>query len=428
MTLALSEQQQKAVALCQEWHHARDRPVFRLFGYAGSGKTTLAQHIVGALGANPVRYAAFTGKATSVLRDKGCDPASTIHSLIYMPKAMARTRLRELRAELDALKANGVADHNRARVTDLERAVRAEEERLASPAFALRRPAESTLTGSELLVVDEVSMVNGPMAQDLLSFDVPILCLGDPAQLPPVEGDGWFLDQDADVTLTEVHRSALDSPVTRIATTIRTADPLTRGYGVAGRDGESGRVRDLSRSVLLGYDQVLCGTNATRWQAIRTIRRQQGLADRAVPMAGDRIIILSNSTELDIYNGQQFDVLAAERKDRDRLSLIVRDDNGSQDLEVWAWGFSGPDGERRARISGRGATAAATFAQAVTVHKAQGSQWPRVLVVDESDVFTRMARGDATARWRAGQRWLYTAATRASEQVTITGTGIIRRG
>lgn len=430
MTLTLSPQQEQAMVACQTWfsNGVRDRPVFRLFGYAGTGKTTLARYIVDTLGVSPVRYAAYTGKATSVLRSKGCDPASTIHSLIYLPRAMARSRLRDLREQLTALKAGGVHPGNRAQVMELERRIKAEEERLASPSFTLRVPAESTLTGSGLLVVDEVSMVNGDTARDLQSFQVPILCLGDPAQLPPVEGDAWFTSQDADVTLTEVHRSALDSPVTRIATTVRMAEPLTRGWGVTGLDGESGRVRDLPRAALLDYDQVLCGTNATRWQAIRAIRTLQGLGARTVPGPGDRIIILSNSGELDVYNGQQFTVVSElGSDDRDKLDLYVRDDDGvGRDLQVWSWGFRDLDGERRARISGRGDTAAATFAQAITVHKAQGSQWPRVLVVDESDVFTRMARGAPDDRYRAGQRWAYTAVTRASEQVVITGPGVIR--
>ena len=56
--------------------------VFRLFGYAGTGKTTLATHIADDVDGE-VKFAAFTGKAASVMRGKGCRGASTIHSLIY---------------------------------------------------------------------------------------------------------------------------------------------------------------------------------------------------------------------------------------------------------------------------------------------------------------------------------------------------------
>src|ERR1700753_1460163 len=57
-------------------------PVFRLFGFAGTGKTTLARHIADGVHGE-VKFAAFTGKAALVMRNKGCDNASTIHSLIY---------------------------------------------------------------------------------------------------------------------------------------------------------------------------------------------------------------------------------------------------------------------------------------------------------------------------------------------------------
>ena len=56
--------------------------MFRLFGYAGVGKTTLARHVAqGARG--EAAFAAFTGKAALVMRSKGCAGATTIHALIY---------------------------------------------------------------------------------------------------------------------------------------------------------------------------------------------------------------------------------------------------------------------------------------------------------------------------------------------------------
>src|SRR5262249_40875325 len=56
--------------------------LFRLFGYAGTGKTTLARHLAAHIDGE-VKFAAFTGKAALVMRAKGCGGASTIHSLIY---------------------------------------------------------------------------------------------------------------------------------------------------------------------------------------------------------------------------------------------------------------------------------------------------------------------------------------------------------
>src|SRR5450759_498092 len=69
--------------------------VFRLFGYAGTGKTTLANHIAEDVDGE-VKFAAFTGKAASVMRGKGCRGASTIHSL-DLPGARERRGSAELR-------------------------------------------------------------------------------------------------------------------------------------------------------------------------------------------------------------------------------------------------------------------------------------------------------------------------------------------
>src|SRR3982075_4751719 len=118
--------------------------IFRLFGYAGTGKTTLAKHIAEGIDGK-VLFAAFTGKAACVMRSKGCYSASTIHSLIY--------KARETGEEM--------------------------------PSFELWDDAPASK--AKLIIIDECSMVDGELARDLLSFDVPLLVLGDPAQLPPIQ-------------------------------------------------------------------------------------------------------------------------------------------------------------------------------------------------------------------------------------------------
>src|SRR5690242_8515749 len=130
----------KAVAA---WLKAKPRrnhtpPVFRLFGYAGTGKTTLAKHIAAGVDGK-VMFAAFTGKAASVMRQKGCTGASTIHSLIY----------------------------------------RARESSEETPSFDLWH--DSPAAKARLIVIDECSMVDAELGRDLLSFAAPVLVLGDPA-------------------------------------------------------------------------------------------------------------------------------------------------------------------------------------------------------------------------------------------------------
>lgn len=415
-------QQQEAIDKITDWYKESDKQVFRLFGYAGTGKTTLARHIVDSLGVRAL-FAAFTGKAAYVLRCKGCDSAQTIHSLIYQPVEKVRKRLDELHIQF----ASETDPTERAMLT---RAIATEEEKLQTPDFILRE--DSLLTGAPLLVLDEVSMVGERIAADLLSFGTKVLCLGDPAQLPPVEGGGYFINAQPDHLLTEIHRSALDSPVTRLATSVRQSPPGDRTLGMPGMDGDSGRTLAVGRDQLAEFDQVLVGTNKTRWKAIHLLRGAKGLTG-AVPQPGDRIIGLANSPEADIFNGQQFTVLeaGATRTNSDRIGLLVEDDSGvARQLTTWLAGYTGVEGEKQAKREGRGTIAATTFAQAITCHKSQGSQWDRVLVVDESWIFARAAAQDAITAGHAplaasaaghlnGQRWLYTAITRAAERVVV---------
>lgn len=92
MTFTPSDMQGKAINAIKRWYENRttEQQIFRVFGYAGSGKTTIVSYAIGELGLKPgvaglggdVLYAAFTGKAALVMARNGT-PACTIHSLIY---------------------------------------------------------------------------------------------------------------------------------------------------------------------------------------------------------------------------------------------------------------------------------------------------------------------------------------------------------
>jgi exodeoxyribonuclease V len=396
MTFTPDAGQQAAIDAIEQWYHDfRGQQVYRLFGYAGSGKTTLARHIADLLGVD-VLYATYTGKAADVLRRKGCAGAMTIHKLIYKPVSKSRTELQDAEGRLDA-----ALDAWDQRLAEVIRGEIAElEQELASPHFVLNQGSQ--LRNAGLLILDEVSMVPEQIAMDLESFGVKILCLGDPAQLPPIKGAGHYSGMDPDTMLTTIHRSALESPVTRLATLARTEGPR----GVAGMVGDSGRMK--APISFTEFDQVLVGTNKTRWGLITKMRKLAGHAGK-VPQEGERILVLSNNADLNVFNGQQFTVRACSERGI-YYDLALRDGDGEmRDLKVYVSGFEDADGEDKAKQHGwRGPIAAATFAHAITVHKAQGSQWDSVLVIDESGVF----RKDAS-------KWFYTAITRAAQRVVI---------
>lgn len=392
----LTTEQSNALVAIGEWMHDPDKQVFRLFGYAGTGKSTIAKEFASIHGGLTL-YAAFTGKAALVLQIKGC-PATTIHKLIYHPEPQSWQRLWNLE---DDLKRMIAADPLDPFIPKLKDDIAEEEELARQPTFGHKE--DSQLLRASLLVIDEVSMVSEAIGQDLLGFGVKILVLGDPAQLPPVKGAGFFTEAEPDYMLREVHRQAADSPVLALATKVRQGEDLPRG--------EWGDSRVVSRGVLsigevAAFDQVLVGTNRVRRDTNALIREELGFEGR-LPEAGERIICLRNDYEVDLLNGSQFVVKSVTEVDEDVVDLtIILEEGGAlpQTVPCWRHYFEG----REPRPWEVRKFQCFDFGYAITVHKAQGSSWPNVLVIDQSHVFREDAR-----------KHLYTAITRASESVTV---------
>jgi len=238
------------------------------------------------------------------------------------------------------------------------------------------------------------------MGEDLLSFNTPVLVLGDPGQLPPIMGTGYFTSRGPDFQLTEVHRQALDSPVIALATLAREGRVLPKGQhgdsAVVARDG-------LSPDDLLAVDQIICGTNRTRHRINDRIRRKLGHSD-PTPAVGEKVLCLKNHKQKGLHNGTLWTVVDATPPCRGFVALTVEDDDRRRvDVEAPVDGFNLREGSG-ADLPGQ----PFAFGYAITCHKSQGSQWGSVLVIDES----RWFRAD---RWR----WLYTAITRAADRVTV---------
>lgn len=370
--MKFSPQQELALKAVNNWYQKPwptdgSHKIFRVFGYAGTGKTTLAIHFAQNIDGD-VLFGSFTGKAALVMRKNGCWNAKTLHSLIYKPVVDSTT---------------------------------GEVEFLKNP--------ESALKDADLLVIDECSMVYKELAEDIMSYGVPILVLGDPAQLPPVGDDtGYFTEVDPDVMLTEIHRQARDNPIIDLATSVRMGKRIH--YGTY---GESEVVEKARKSMALEADTVIVGRNAFRTDLNRKIRRMKGFKGDC-PQPGEKLICLKNDADLKIFNGGIFSVENAitdgkkvgkewikmvlkDEDDPDRGPVIVRTHKSFfyDDVSIPSWKVL------------RG-TQSFDFGYCLTCHKSQGSQWDNVLIYDESYCFGEDRN-----------RWLYTSITRAAERVII---------
>jgi exodeoxyribonuclease-5 len=462
MAITLTPQQQEGLDKVKAWytaqHEERDNPTpypydrltpFRWFGYAGTGKTFTAARIPEALGLRNVVFGTYTGKAASVLRKSLARygvtaPVTTIHSAIYKPTTSKAARealdsargelsqLMELKDSLDKLpeldRMGLVVDSGWADLMEFSGALSEVAESIPGLEANARRlrfefNPESEWADADLIILDEVSMVNSKLAADIESFGVPVLVLGDPAQLPPVEGGGHYTDAEPDHLLTEVLRAALDSPVTSLATAIRQSRGTS--VGLAAENLATPSIAAAEKA-----DVVLVWTNKRRWAMIHAIRKKrfnlQATSNAlTMPIPGDTIMVLTNNKDAAVFNGELFQVGAVTPDSLGYRLAAVGDNDQERELLVYREGFLGQEEQARAKNSGLGMRkdrVLATFGQAITVHKAQGSEWPHVYVVNEIPGMITMAgkrEGQAAALAQA-RAWCYTACTRASEKVTIT--------
>lgn len=406
--MQFAPQQDEALLKADRWFRSGDQQVFHFFGYAGTGKTTLAKHLASGIDGT-VLFGAYTGKAAHVLKTKGCDNAATIHSMIYHSRDKSRALLKELQERLDTLLAilqhEGVSDIDRHKdVVALRKTIREEADNADQPMFV--KNADSVVKDADLIIIDECSMVDGRMGEDLLSFGKPVLVLGDPAQLPPVGGAGYFTENvRPDVMLTDIHRQAGESPIIHMATKVRNGETLEIGqYGDSKVVAFEGK---MSPEETLSYDQILAGKNRTRTAVNGKVRRLMGIDD-PYPVINDRLVCLRNNSELGLLNGAIFHVSDVTGVMDRKVFMSVQPEDNIASLEIAAHEhyFLGKEDElgwfekREAQEF--------DYGYALTVHKSQGSQWDSVCVLDESFCFKKDRH-----------RWLYTAITRAAENVAV---------
>lgn len=402
MTIEWTGQQKAALKAVQDYlWNPQGRDWFYLGGYAGTGKTTLAKTFAETTPGAVVAFATYTGKAALVLQQKGCKDATTIDKLIYRHPSF--------------WKCVRPVDKDAAPCVRSSPQFCGEQNycKFARQIFLQRELNSDALNNIDMVIVDEVSMVNEELGDALLSFRKPILVLGDPGQLPPIAGAGFFTSREPDLMLTEIVRQALDNPIIRLSKFARFGTRIPYG-----QYGDSSCIPMIDKSEydqLLTFDRIIVGTNATRVSMNRETRRLHGYDPNSLPQRGEPVICLQNSLINDkkILNGQLFEVvdayMAKGKHGFMEMELLDKDNNQEKSFIVLAredyFNNINPDKE------GRGVGQLFDFGYAITAHKSQGSEWDKVAVIDESYVFHTNRK-----------KWLYTAITRAKESVVIMRT------
>ena len=390
--MILTRKQEQGLKIAVERHRNNEKYTV-IAGYAGTGKSTLVKFIIEALDVekNKVCYATFTGKAAQVLAKKGNKNAMTLHKLLY--NSIPRKGGGFMRIPKDRL------DYT-------------------------------------IVVVDEISMAPKTIIDMLFRHNVYVICLGDPFQLPPIEKeeDNHLLDHPH-IFLDEIMRQAEESEIIRLTMGIREQKPLRP---VKGNEVQIVPAAALSDGMLGWADQVLVATNFQRHSMNDFMRQMKGFGPD--PCDGDKVICLRNYW--DSWNYDNGDPLVNgtigtihnPRNDIIRvpyyaynkgvihtLQATFTSDLGehfgeiSMDPKIMLGGESELEwrdkyrlGQLRNRI-GDVIPKEFTYGYAITCHKAQGSEWDKVLVIEEKFPFQKIDHA----------RWLYTAATRAAEKLVI---------
>lgn len=384
--LTFGKDQLRAIDTATHWLKTESmyKPIFVIGGYAGTGKSTVLNQVLANMGIPmyKIAFVTYTGKAAVVLRQKGLN-AFTIHKLIYNVS-------------------------------------------MGSGGMPIFRKKNKLPANIELICIDELGMVPTEMMNDILTFNIPVLGLGDPGQLPPIYGENQYITKP-DVFLYEVFRNSGD--VLQLATDIRNGEDVYKNS--YGKDVKIIGLSEFNSNTLLQYDQILCSTNATKTTLNVKCRELKHL-NSPLPDAGEKVIcnvnnfkdvIQCNGVEMFLVNGLTgVTTSKAAEIDEEHLYLRFKPDMISVEVPVYAKrsvfmenyedvGAKVDKADEKFIIEFYDGKIVNSFnyGYAITTHKSQGSEWPNILIYDDC-----FYHDDANYR-----RWLYTSVTRAKKTVTI---------
>lgn len=387
--MILTNKQEQALKIAVQRYRELE-PYTCICGYAGSGKTTIVKFIVEALNFLPgdVCFATYTGKAAQVLRQKGNENAKTLHRLLYK----------------SFQKKDGSFSHV---------------------------PREELENEYKMIVVDEISMVPRDMWELLLSHGVYVLALGDPGQLEPIAKIGTDIIDHPHVFLDEVLRQAQESNIIRLSMDIREGRPLQLMRTNDLRIVDQTELRN--ENIYQWADQVLCCKNNTRYSLNNKIRQMRFNTEGSqIPVEGEKIICLKNNWNIvnapgdALVNGLTGTIeninikydnpFLAQYINADFVPDCYQDEDGifqdlPMDYMLFAEHHQSPNRKNRNKPIPMGFNPEQfDFGYAITAWKAQGSQFGKVLAMEE------FMKGETNEGHR---RLLYTIVTRAVDKLVL---------
>ena len=388
MSIELTTEQRELQRELKHWWSSNQRQIFVYSGRAGTGKTTMVKIFIKEIGLEmkDVVCCALAGKAVTVLASHGLQ-AKTIHSLIYRPTLV------------DVLDENG------------EKALKENGETKKKLTFVKKETLDYPY---KLIVVDELSMVNDEMMGDLLSFNIPVIGMGDLNQLPPIFGISSYMIHP-NFVLTRIMRQAEGDPIIWLAN--RVLDHMPIAEGSYGRSNVVRKV-DLGRNLLTDYDITLCARNITRDIFNDGIRKIILAKKSKMPTFGDRVICRQNAWDrcLDgvyLTNGTTGTIVDIDEEHCTKNKLVI---DFAPDYNP-QMAFQGIEIEKSYIINdytyrkdaGLTTNLKFEYSYMITTHLSQGSQYNSCLFVDEP------FGGDRETR----QKLRYTAITRAISRIDI---------
>lgn len=399
MGIELNKDQATALMLIENWWESGDKQVFELSGVSGAGKTFLVNYFIDRIGLDldDCAFVAFMGKAAMVMAKNGL-PAQTIHSLIY-----------------DYVKEPILEEDENGKMVPVF-----DEKGHIKCHWTFKKKDELYNPNLKLIVIDEASMVSEEIALDILSYGIPVIAMGDLNQLPPVIGNPFFL-KTADYHLTQIMRQAEGNPIIYLSQLVLNNVPLE-----AGQYGESiifNHGTKITKELLKQNDIVLTYSNRMRGAVNDFYRKEFYNREREdLPKAGERIICRKNNWKrtinriLYLTNGTAGDIdwIDDDPQKPGQMTIDFHPDfvpkgkrfkNLVIDLDYLQIDPGEPDPHQFNYLN------KFEYAYAITTHLSQGSQYNRVLIVNEKRF--------ETFPHNLYKKLQYTAITRAIDKVTI---------